>query len=239
MNPLGYIPRQHGDRLFIAALVSGLCFALSLIFIDPLLLLLEYPIPRAYADLTFLSPNEPAWVAVKVAVMATLFLSMPTILYALWGHLPRNSAVQKKHAAGWFVGLGTLFFVLGGVFCYFLVLPLGLKFLLNWGVQWWKIQVTMELYYTFVTNLMTVFAFAFLTPLIMVMLVQNGYVKTVQLRKARPWFYCASFVIAAVLTPSDIITQVLLAVPLYCLYEFGVVVSIFFENSRNGNPGIP
>lgn len=77
------------------------------------------------------------------------------------------------------------------------------------------------------------FAFAFQTPLIMVLLTKFGVINTVKMRMYRKWAFLGTFALAAVLTPPDIITQVLLAVPLYGLYEFGMVVSRFFEDPKN------
>ena len=77
------------------------------------------------------------------------------------------------------------------------------------------------------------FAFAFQTPLIMVLLTKFGVINTVKMKIYRKWAFLGTFALAAVLTPPDIITQVLLAVPLYGLYEFGMVVSRFFEDPKN------
>jgi sec-independent protein translocase protein TatC len=131
-----------------------------------------------------------------------------------------------------FVGAGTLFFLFGGVFCYFLVLPLGLKFLLGYGSTWWTMQVTIQLYFNFVVKLILAFGFAFQTPLLMVLLTKFGVTNTIQMKMYRKWAFLGCFVLASVLTPPDIITQVLLGFPLYGLYEFGVIVSAAFEDPK-------
>lgn len=140
--------------------------------------------------------------------------------------------MKEKKVTSMFVGFGTFFFLMGGVFCYFLVLPLGLKFLLNYGANWWKMQVTIGFYFSFVVKLILAFAFAFQTPLLMVLMTKFGVANTVKMRLYRKWAFMGSFAVAAVLTPPDIITQVLLAAPLYALYEFGVVCSYFFEDPK-------
>ena len=94
-------------------------------------------------------------------------------------------------------------------------------------------QVTIGFYFSFVVKLIMAFAFAFQTPLIMVLLTKFGDINTVKMRMYRKWAFLGTFALAAVLTPPDIITQVLLAVPLYGLYEFGMVVSRFFEDPKN------
>lgn len=231
--PISHHLIELKDRFIVVAMVVGFFFGCCFYFIDFLLLWLEDPLPRQYSDLTFITPTEPFFTAMKVSFMGSLFLSMPVILYHTWGFIAPGLKISEKKITAMFVGFGTFFFMLGGVFCYFLVLPLGLKFLLNYGANWWKMQVTIGFYFSFVVKLILAFAFAFQTPLLMVLLTKFGVASTVKMRMYRKWAFMGTFALAAVLTPPDVITQVLLAVPLYCLYEFGVVVSMFFENPKN------
>jgi len=231
--PISHHLLELKDRFIVVALVVAFFFGCCFYFIDFLLLWLEDPLPRQYSELTFITPTEPFFTAMKVSLMGSLFLSMPVILYHIWGFIAPGLKISEKKITTMFVGFGTFFFLFGGVFCYFLVLPLGLKFLLNYGANWWKMQVTIGFYFTFVVKLMLAFAFAFQTPLLMVLLTKFGVASTVKMRLYRKWAFMGTFALAAVLTPPDIITQVLLAVPLYCLYEFGVVVSMFFEDPKD------
>lgn len=221
------------NRLVQVALVVALFFGVCFYFIDFLLLWLQDPLPSKYADLTFITPTEPFFTAMKVSFMGSMFISMPWILYHVWGFIAPGLKVKEKKITALFVAFGTLFFLFGGLFCYFLVVPLGLKFLLNYGTEWWKMQVTIGYYFSFVVKIILAFAFAFQTPLIMVLLTKFGVVNTIKMKLYRKWAFLSTFALAAVLTPPDIITQVLLAFPLYGLYEFGVVVSRFFEDPKN------
>ena len=221
------------NRLVQVALVVALFFGVCFYFIDFLLLWLEDPLPKKYADLTFITPTEPFFTAMKVSFMGSMFISMPWILYHVWGFIAPGLKVKEKKITALFVFFGTLFFLFGGLFCYFLVVPLGLKFLLNYGTTWWKMQVTIGFYFSFVVKIILAFAFAFQTPLIMVLLTKFGVINTIKMKMYRKWAFLGTFALAAVLTPPDIITQVLLAFPLYGLYEFGMVVSRFFEDPKN------
>ena len=232
------IPHTHHlielkNRLVQVTLVVAVFFGVCFYFIDFLLLWLEDPLPKQYADLTFITPTEPFFTAMKVSFMGSIFISMPWILYHVWGFIAPGLKVKEKKITALFVAFGTAFFLFGGLFCYFLVVPLGLKFLLNYGTNWWKMQVTIGFYFSFVVKMILAFAFAFQTPLIMVLLTKFGVVNTVKMKLYRKWAFLATFALSAVLTPPDIITQVLLAFPLYGLYEFGVVVSRFFEDPKN------
>jgi len=221
------------NRLVQVALVVSLFFGVCFYFIDFLLLWLEDPLPKKYAELTFITPTEPFFTAMKVSFMGSIFISMPWILYHIWGFIAPGLKVKEKKVTALFVAFGTLFFLFGGLFCYFLVVPLGLKFLLNYGTTWWKMQVTIGFYFSFVVKMILAFAFAFQTPLIMVLLTKFGVINTIKMKLYRKWAFLGTFGLAAVLTPPDIITQVLLAFPLYGLYEFGIIVSRFFEDPKN------
>ncbi|MEC9018678.1 MAG: twin-arginine translocase subunit TatC [Nitrospinota bacterium] len=231
--PISHHLIEIKDRVIQVGLVVALFFGLSFYFIDILLLWLEDPLPKQFAELTFITPTEPFFTNMKVAFMGSVFISMPWILYHLWGFIAPGLKVKEKKITALFVFFGTTFFLFGGIFCYFLVLPLGLKFLLAYGSNFWKMQVTIGFYFSFVVKLIMAFAFAFQTPLIMVLLTKFGVINTVKMRMYRKWAFLGTFALAAVLTPPDIITQVLLAVPLYGLYEFGMVVSRFFEDPKN------
>ena len=221
------------NRLVQVALVVSMFFGVCFYFIDFLLLWLEDPLPKKYAELTFITPTEPFFTAMKVSFMGSMFISMPWILYHIWGFIAPGLKVKEKKVTALFVFFGTLFFLFGGLFCYFLVVPLGLKFLLNYGTTWWKMQVTIGFYFSFVVKMILAFAFAFQTPLIMVLLTKFGVISTIKMKLYRKYAFLGTFGLAAVLTPPDIITQVLLAFPLYGLYEFGIVVSRFFEDPKN------
>jgi sec-independent protein translocase protein TatC len=221
------------NRVVQVGLVVALFFGVCFYFIDFLLLWLEDPLPRQYAELTFITPTEPFFTAMKVSFMGSIFISMPWILFHVWGFIAPGLKVKEKKVTALFVAFGTIFFLFGGLFCYFLVVPLGLKFLLNYGTTWWKMQVTIGFYFSFVVKMILAFAFAFQTPLIMVLLTKFGVINTVKMKLYRKWAFLGTFALAAVLTPPDIITQVLLAFPLYGLYEFGMVVSRFFEDPKN------
>lgn len=221
------------NRMIKVTIVLAFFFGLCFYFKDFLLFWVEDPLPSKYkGNLIFISPTEPFFAHMKVSFMGALFISMPYILYHMWFFISPGLKVREKKITMMFVFFGTLFFLFGGVFCYFLVLPLGLKFLIGYGIEWYEFQLTIQLYFSFVVKLILAFAFAFQTPLIMVLLTKFGVINTIKMRLYRKWAFLGAFALSAVLTPPDIITQVLLGIPLYLLYEFGVLVSAFFEDPK-------
>ncbi len=226
------------DRMVVVGGVVIFFFGVSFYFREILLLWLEDPLPPQFSELTFISPTEPFFTAMKVSFMGSIFISMPVILYHVWFFIAPGLKVREKKITFLFVFFGTVFFMFGGLFCYFLVLPLGLRFLLMFGAAYWTNQVTIGFYLSFVVKIILAFAFAFQTPLIMVFLTKIGVTNTVKMRLYRKWAFLGCFGLAAVLTPPDIITQVLLGFPLYALYEFGVLVSRVFEDPKNRQAAI-
>ncbi len=220
------------NRFIRVAIVVGFFFGICFYFIEFLLIWLEDPLPPEFKNLTFITPTEPFFTNMKVSLMGSIFISMPMILYHVWFFIAPGLKVKEKKVTMMFVFFGTFFFLFGGLFCYFLVLPLGLRFLFNYGVDYFIPQVTIGFYFSFVVKIIMAFAFAFQTPLIMVLLVKFGVINTIKMRLYRKWAFMSTFLISAVLTPPDIITQVLLAFPLYGLYEFGLMVSTFFEDPK-------
>jgi sec-independent protein translocase protein TatC len=221
------------NRMIKVAIVLAVFFGVCFYFKEFLLFWLEDPLPAKYrGNLFFIEPTEPFFAHMKVSFMGSLFISMPYILYHIWFFISPGLKVKEKKITMMFVVFGTLFFLFGGVFCYFLVLPLGLKFLIGYGIEWYNMQVTIKMYFGFVVKLILAFAFAFQTPLIMVLLTKFGIINTIKMRLYRKWAFLGAFALSAVLTPPDIITQVLLGIPLYLLYEFGVIVSAFFEDPK-------
>jgi sec-independent protein translocase protein TatC len=221
------------NRMIKVTIVLAFFFGLCFYFKEFLLFWLEDPLPAKYkGNLIFISPTEPFFAHMKVSFMGALFISMPYILYHVWFFISPGLKVKEKKITMMFVLFGTLFFIFGGVFCYFLVLPLGLKFLIGYGVEYYNFQLTIQLYFSFVVKMILAFAFAFQTPLIMVLLTKFGVINTIKMRLYRKWAFLGAFLLSAVLTPPDIITQVLLGIPLYLLYEFGVLVSAFFEDPK-------
>ena len=220
------------NRFIRVAIVVGFFFGICFYFIEFLLIWLEDPLPPEFKNLTFITPTEPFFTNMKVSLMGSIFISMPMILYHVWFFIAPGLKVKEKKVTMMFVFFGTFFFLFGGLFCYFLVLPLGLRFLFNYGVDYFIPQVTIGFYFSFVVKIIMAFAFAFQTPLIMVLLVKFGVINTIKMRLYRKWAFMSTFLISAVLTPPDVITQVLLAFPLYGLYEFGLMVSTFFEDPK-------
>lgn len=179
--------------------------------------------PNAKAEFVVIKPMEYIIAQLKAAVVTAIFLAMPWILYQLWLFIaPGLYAKEKRYVMG-FVWAGSLFFVAGGVFAYFLVFP---------GIFRFDIEQTLAAnvaqtysvaeHFSMTLKLLLAFGLAFEAPVIVFILSVAGIVNPATLGRYRSYVFVAAFVVGAILTPPDILSQILLATPLVILFELGL-----------------
>ncbi len=189
-------------------------------------------LPR-YARLQVLGPAEAFISYMKVSFIAGLILTCPWVFYQLWMFVAAGLYERERHYVHSAVPFSAVLFVGGALFFLFVVAPLSLKFFLFFGdalgvaSNW-----TLQRYISFVTLLMLVFGLAFQTPIAIFILVRTGLVSLETLRGARKYVFLGVFVIAAVTTPPDMISQITLAVPLYGLFELGMFLANLVGNKE-------
>lgn len=198
---------------------------ISYIFSKQIMAILLRPFPRE-DKLIFLSPQEGFMIYITISLFAGLILSLPIIFYELWQFVrPGLYAKERKYTIR-IVFFSTFFFLLGALFCYFVVIPYGLNFLLSFANDQLTPTIQIKEYLKFITLLILVFGIVFELPLLSFFLTKLGLLTPQFLRTKRRYGIVAIFIAAAVLTPTtDIISQLLLAVPLMILYEISIWVS--------------
>ncbi len=175
--------------------------------------------------LVFLSPTEAFFTRMKIGLFAGIFLSMPLTLHQLWLFvMPGLLERERKHTLP-FVIFGTIFFVIGASFAYFLILPYGLKFLLSFATPLLVPQIAFGYYVSFAFKLMFAFGLVFEMPLVTIFLVKLNIIDVEFLTRNRKYFVVLAFIIGAILTPPDVFTQVMMAGPLLGLYEVSIWVA--------------
>jgi sec-independent protein translocase protein TatC len=182
-------------------------------------------LPR-HARLQTLSPAEAFSAYMKVAFIAGLILTSPWVFYQLWMFVAAGLYEHERHYVRTAVPFSVGLFVTGALFFLFLVAPISLRFFLAFGdILGVSSSWTLDKYISFVTVLMLVFGLAFQTPIAIFILNRTGLVSLDTLRRARKYVFLAVFVIAAVVTPPDVVSQIMLGFPLYGLYELGILLS--------------
>ena len=185
-------------------------------------------------ELLALSPVSPLTATIALTFYIALFIAMPIILYQVWGFVaPGLYKKEKRFAFPLFATSVVLFFV-GMAFAYFVVFPLIFGFVSAFTPDTVNYQPDMTEYVSFVMMVVLVFGLAFETPIATVLLVMTGLTTTDKLGKARPYVFLGAFVIGMLLTPPDVISQTMLAVPVYLLYEMGILMSRIVRPSGNG-----
>jgi sec-independent protein translocase protein TatC len=199
------------------AILFVICFSLS----EPLLHFLRAPIQDM--DLIFISPTEVFFAHLKLSFFVALALSVPFILYHVWEFIsPGLKIVERKHTLP-FVIFSTVSFFCGALFAHFIILPIGLNFLLTYKASTLTPSITLDYYLVFIARLILVFGIIFELPLIILFLTQIGVMKPEILTRNRKYGILIIFVVSAILTPPDVVTQILMAIPLLLLYEISIV----------------
>lgn len=217
-------------RALGAIVIAGLAlFAIA----SQLVRLLKLPAENAAAKLQIetlsfvqLAPAEYFIAKLKVAFVGGIFLTAPWWLYQVWLFVAPGLYKNEKKWIGWFVGSGAIFFVAGGLFAYFLVFPNAFYFFFNDAADAGLAQtLSIAEYISFSLKLLLAFGVIFQVPIVVVIVCASGLVTPDTLVSYRPHIIVAGFIVGAVLTPPDPTTQTMLAVPLWILFEAGVIAS--------------
>jgi sec-independent protein translocase protein TatC len=209
-------------RLIISLAGVGLGFALSYGFSQQLLLLLQRPMPTR---LVFIAPTEAFFVNLKVAFYAGLILSVPLLLFQVWKFVAPGLYEQERRYSFPFLIVSTILFLLGAAFAYMVVLPIALHFLIAQGGELWQPNITLSNYLSFCMRLILAAGLIFEFPVLVYFLAKVGVVTPEFLVQNRKYALLAAFIVSAILTPPDVFSQVLLAVPLFLLFEVSIFVA--------------
>ena len=233
MEHLGEL-RTRIVRSLLALLVgTGVALAFSQKMVD----YLARPIAEAGHNLVFLALTEAFWVQMKVAMIAGLFIASPAVLWQVWAFIsPGLYAKEKKYAAP-FVVIGSLLFVLGGVFSLKVVTPYATQFLLSYARPGLQPMISIGSYIDFLLKFTLAFGLVFELPLAITLLARLGVVTPAMLARNRKYAVLGAFIAGAVLTPTpDWFNQTLMAGPLILLYEVGILCARVFGRKPKPAP---
>ncbi len=172
---------------------------------------------------------SPFFIPFKLALMLSVFLAIPFLLYQIWAFIAPGLYSHEKRLVAPLLASSTLLFYAGCAFAYFVVFPLVFKFFINVAPEGVQVSPDIARYLDFVITLFFAFGIAFEVPIATVLLVITGITTPENLKKMRPYVFVGAFVIGMFLTPPDIISQTLLAVPMWLLFEVGIVFSGYIK----------
>ena len=227
-------------RLIWSFLGLGVAFAISFYFARPIFAFLVQPLIDGFGAgegrLVYTKLYEAFFTKIRVALFAAFFLAFPIIASQIWLFVAPGLYAKEKRAFLPFLLATPVLFALGGALAYYVVMPLAIRFLLGWEGQIEGIRQeampAMGEYLSFVMHFIFAFGISFLLPILLMLLERAGLVTRDQLKSGRRYAILVAFVVAAVATPPDVLSQFMLAIPLILLYEISLVAIWFTERRR-------
>ena len=229
--PLTTHLQELRKRLILSFIAVGAGFIFCYAFAESIFDILAAPLIKMMptgGSLVFISVAEAFFTYMKVAFIAGLILTSPFVLYQIWAFVAPGLYRHEKRYVVPFVLAGSFFFALGILFGYFVALPVGFKFLLGYATDFIKPMPSMKEYLSFSIKFLLAFGLVFEFPVVLVLLARIGVVDAKTLARQRKYAILLIFVFAAVMTPPDFISQVLMALPLMGLYELSILLSKLF-----------
>ena len=169
----------------------------------------------------------PFMVPLKVTLFAAFLIALPYVLWQVWAFVAPGLYRHEKRLAAPLIASSVLMFFAGMAYCYFVVFGFVFKFIAGFAPASVSVSPDIEAYFSFVMGLFIAFGLTFEVPIVVVLLVRFGIANIEKLKKARPYVVVGAFIVAAIFTPPDVLSQLLLAIPLCILYELGIVIARF------------
>ena len=232
-------------RLIWAFAALGAAFGVCLYFAGEIFSFLAQPLVKAFPPgegrLVYTKLYEAFFVEVRVAFFAAFFLAFPVIANQIWAFVAPGLYSKEKRAFLPFLVATPILFVLGGALAYYVVMPTAFRFFLTYqgnigGIEQEALPAVGE-YLSLVMHFILAFGIAFLLPVLLMLLERAGLVTLGQLRRGRRYAILGAFVVAAVATPPDVLSQFMLAVPLILLYELSLIAIRLTERRRARDGG--
>lgn len=227
--------RKRLLNCIIAVLVIFLCLVY---FSNDIYQLVSAPLIKQLpsgASMIATDVASPFLAPIKLTVIVSLFLAVPVILYQVWAFVAPALYRHERRLVMPLLFSSTFLFYLGMAFAYFIVFPLAFGFFARTAPLGVQIATDINNYLDFVMTLFLAFGVSFEVPIAIVLLCWTGVTTPEDLKAKRPYVLVGAFVVGMLLTPPDIFSQTLLAIPMYCLFELGVLVSRFYvgKNRRD------
>ncbi|MFH1139856.1 MAG: twin-arginine translocase subunit TatC [Pseudomonadota bacterium] len=214
-------------RLIVCLIAVAAGFGVCYYFSTEIFQILMLPLLKALPEgekLIYTGLPEAFFTYLKVGMYGGIILAVPVISYELWGFVAPGLYKNERKYFIPFVIISTLLFLIGGFFGYFVVFPFGFQFFVGFADENLRAMPSVKEYFSLAIMLLFGFGVVFELPLVMVFLGKMGVVNAKMLSKGRKWAVLLVFVVAAILTPPDVVSQVLMAIPLMVLYEISIVL---------------
>jgi len=234
---LGHLEELR-KRLVICAIAVGVGFIISYIFAKQLFSYLVLPLTKVLPDdsrLIFTNLPEMFIAYIKVALVAGIILAIPIIFYQLWMFLAPALFQKEKRYIIPFVLFSSILFAAGALFGYLVVFPYGFKFFVSFATEDIQALPSVKQYFSFAIRLLLAFGLVFEMPVVVLFLTKIGLITPDSMKKFRKFAILCSFILSAILTPPDVATQLMMALPIIILYEISIFLSKAMYRKKEGD----
>jgi sec-independent protein translocase protein TatC len=227
---LSHLIELRTRLLRIAMAVIGV-FIVLLPWADDLFALVSQPLREVLPGGQMIATQvaSPLLTPFKLTFFVALFIAMPIVLYQIWAFVAPGLYKKEKRFAVPLLASSIVLFYMGIAFAYFVVFPLMFNFFTTIAPEGVEVQTDISQFLDFITTIFFAFGLAFEVPIATVLVVWTGLTTPKKLAGARPYVFLGAFVIGMFLTPPDMISQTLLAVPIYILFELGILMSRIYS----------
>ena len=221
------------DRMVRALIAVGICFGVLAVWPGPAGLydLLAQPLVAHLPEGTKLIATNvisPFMVPLKITLFVALLGALPYVLYQVWAFVAPGLYQHEKRLALPVIVSSVLMFFAGIAYCYFVVFRVVFRFIARFAPGSVSVTPDIDAYFSFVLRMFVAFGVTFEVPIAVLLMVRLGITSIARLRQARPYVIVGAFVVAAIFTPPDVLSQLLLALPLCLLFELGVLLAAVF-----------
>jgi sec-independent protein translocase protein TatC len=219
------------SRLIKAALVVIIVFLCLMPWAGNIYDLLAYPMMVALPEGSKMIATgviTPFLIPVKVTMLVAFIIALPWVLYQMWAFVAPGLYSHEKRLIAPLVVSSSMLFIAGIAFCYFMVFGVVFRFVNNFAPSSISVAPDIDSYFGFVMTMFLAFGLTFEVPIVVIILVRMGLVTVEKLKEVRSYVIVGAFVVAAIVTPPDVMSQLLLAVPLCLLYELGLLLAPLF-----------
>lgn len=210
-------------RLIIVSIAIMLGATLSYTYIDIIIDLIVKPAKNL--EFIYLSPPELFLAYIKISIVVGVVVASPIVILQMWLFIKPGLKKQERKYLLFALFMGIVFFLIGTAFAYLVIIPMTIDFFIRMSVEAIEPQFSIANYISFCSSLLLSFGLVFQLPLLMILLTQLNLASASTFKKYRKIFILLICVVAAVLTPPDVVSQVLMAGPMVLLYEFGIGVA--------------
>jgi sec-independent protein translocase protein TatC len=223
--------KELRDRLLVCIVAVAIAFIFTYYFKERLFDFLMQPFLKvmpAQSSFIFTGITEAFLTYFKISVVAALFVAAPVILYEFWMFVAPGLYEKEKKYVYPFILFGSLCFICGALFCYFVVMPNMYRFFVSYAREFVTPMPDLKNYMGLTLKLLIIFGFIFELPLVAFYLARAGIIKAKMLAKKRRYAILAVFIISAAITPPDVVSMILVALPLWGLFELGILIAKVF-----------